>query len=65
MQETEHRSFEKPDEVREFPHGRAEIVKAGGGEIGRLVFNPVGAGPTTSSRSPKRRAARHRISSTT
>ena len=31
MQATEHRSFEKPDEVREFPNGRAEIVKAGGG----------------------------------
>jgi hypothetical protein len=40
MQATEHRSFEKPDEVREFPNGRAEIVKAGGGEIGRLVLQP-------------------------
>ena len=40
MHATEHRSFEKPDEVREFPNGRAEIVKAGGGEIGRLVLQP-------------------------
>ncbi|MGO9195887.1 MAG: cupin domain-containing protein [Acidimicrobiales bacterium] len=40
MQETEHKSFEKPDEIREFPNGRAEIVKAGGAEIGRLVFEP-------------------------
>ena len=40
MQQTEHVSFGTPDEVREFPHGRAEIVKAGDGEIGRLVFEP-------------------------
>ena len=36
MQETEHRSFGEPDEVREFPNGRAEILKVGGSEIGRL-----------------------------
>src|SRR3984885_4696502 len=39
-QSTEHCSFEKPDEVREFPNGRAEILKVGGVEIGRLVFQP-------------------------
>ena len=39
-QNTEHRSFGEPDEVRPFPHGRAEIVKVGGAEIGRLVFEP-------------------------
>jgi hypothetical protein len=38
--DTEHRSFAEPDEVRTFPHGRAEIVKVGGAEIGRLVFEP-------------------------
>jgi hypothetical protein len=37
---TEHRSFAEPDEVRTFPHGRAEIVTVGGGEVGRLVFEP-------------------------
>jgi hypothetical protein len=37
---TEHRSFAKPDEVREFPHGRAEIVNLGGQPIGRLTFEP-------------------------
>lgn len=37
---TEHRSFAKPDEVRNFPHGRAEILSVGGAEIGRLVFEP-------------------------
>jgi hypothetical protein len=40
MQQTEHRSFETADEVREFPNGRAEIIKIGGGEVGRLVFEP-------------------------
>jgi hypothetical protein len=39
-QTTEHRSFEQPDEVRAFPNGRAEILKVGGVEIGRLVFQP-------------------------
>jgi hypothetical protein len=39
-QDTEHRSFTQPDELREFPRGRAEILKVGGGEVGRLVFEP-------------------------
>lgn len=38
--ETEHRSFEAPDEVREFSNGRAEILNVGGGEAGRLVSEP-------------------------
>ncbi len=41
MGTTEHRSFNTADEVREFPNGRAEIVKAGGGELGRLVLQPA------------------------
>ncbi len=40
LSSTEHRSFSAPDEVREFPHGRAEILHVGGGEVGRLVFEP-------------------------
>ena len=40
MQQTEHRSFEQPDETRAFPNGRAEIVKIGGAKVGRLVFEP-------------------------
>ena len=40
MQQSEHRSFVAPDETREFPNGRAEIVKIAGGEVGRLVFEP-------------------------
>jgi hypothetical protein len=39
-QTTEHVSFDKPDEVREFPHGRVEIVTVGGAEIGRLILEP-------------------------
>jgi hypothetical protein len=40
MQQTERRTFGDPDEVREFPNGRAEILKIGGSEIGKLVFEP-------------------------
>ncbi len=38
--ETEHKSFGTPDETRAFPNGRAEILNLGGGEVGRLVFDP-------------------------
>ena len=38
--ETEHKGFARPDEVREFPRGRAEILSIGGGEVGRLVLEP-------------------------
>ena len=39
-QKTEHKSFARPEEVRNFPNGRAEILKAGDSEVGRLVFQP-------------------------
>jgi hypothetical protein len=39
-QQTQHLSFGTPDEVREFPHGRVEILKVGGQEVGRLVLEP-------------------------
>ena len=38
--ETEHRTFSQPTEVREFPHGRAEILHVGGADVGRLTFQP-------------------------
>ena len=38
--DTEHKSFESPDETRDFPNGRAEILSIGGGEVGRMVFEP-------------------------
>ena len=37
---TEHKTFGKPDEVREFPRGKADILNIGGGSVGRLVFQP-------------------------
>jgi hypothetical protein len=40
MQATQHRSFQTPDETRAFPNGRAEIVKIGDAEVGRLIFEP-------------------------
>lgn len=40
MQQTEFRTFAKPDETRDFPHGRAEILSTAGGDIGRLVLEP-------------------------
>jgi hypothetical protein len=39
-QQTEHRSFGSPDETHEFPNGHAEVVSIGGGEVGRIVFEP-------------------------
>jgi hypothetical protein len=36
----ERKSFGEPDEVREFPHGRLELIKVGGAVIGRAVFEP-------------------------
>ena len=38
--DTEHKSFATPDETRSFPHGAAEILNIGGGQVGRLVFQP-------------------------
>ena len=37
---TEHKSFSQPAEVREFPHGRADILPFAGGEVGRLTLEP-------------------------
>ena len=45
--DTEHKSFGVPDETREFPHGKAEILSIGGGEVGRLVLSLAGGGPPT------------------
>ncbi|HZR49888.1 MAG TPA: nuclear transport factor 2 family protein [Streptosporangiaceae bacterium] len=37
---TEHRDFADPDETREFPSGKAELLSIGGSDIGRLVLRP-------------------------
>jgi hypothetical protein len=47
MQETEQRGFAQPDETREFPNGKAEIVKTGGGRSGVSSSSPDSAGRTT------------------
>ena len=39
-QQTEHKTFGSPEETREFSNGKAEILKVGGTEIGRLVLQP-------------------------
>jgi hypothetical protein len=40
MQVVAHKRLGVPDEVREFPNGKAEIFDIGGDEVGRLVFEP-------------------------
>lgn len=40
MDKAELKSFKTPDEVREFPKGRLELIKVGGAMIGRAVFEP-------------------------
>ncbi len=37
---TEHVTFGKQSETREFPHGRVEILQVGGADIGRLILQP-------------------------
>jgi hypothetical protein len=39
-QTTEHVRFGQPNEVRQFPHGRVELVEVGGAQIGRLTLQP-------------------------
>jgi quercetin dioxygenase-like cupin family protein len=40
MATAEQKSLETPDEVREFPFGRGEIVQIGGGDVGRMTLEP-------------------------
>jgi hypothetical protein len=39
-QVTEHKTFTAPDDVRQFPKGRAEILHVGDADVGRMVFEP-------------------------
>ena len=34
------KSFETPDETRAFDNGKVQLVRIGGGEIGRLTLQP-------------------------
>jgi quercetin dioxygenase-like cupin family protein len=38
-QQTEHRSFTKPDETRTFEAGHLDVLRIGGSDIGRLVLS--------------------------
>ena len=40
MDAVELKNFGKPDEVREFPKGRVELIKVGGATLGRAIFEP-------------------------
>jgi hypothetical protein len=40
MKKADLKSFANPDEVREFPKGRLELVKVDGATVGRAVFEP-------------------------
>ena len=40
MDKAEVKSFGLPDEVREFPHGRLELLDVGGVIVGRAVLEP-------------------------
>lgn len=39
-EKAELKDFSKPDEVREFPKGKLELIKIGGATIGRATFQP-------------------------
>lgn len=41
MDKAEVKSFGLPDEVREFPHGRLELLDVGGAIVGRAVPNQL------------------------
>ena len=40
MANAEHKKFASPDEVREFPKGKVELLNIGGGVVGKLTLEP-------------------------
>jgi hypothetical protein len=40
MESYEQKNFGRPDEVRQFPKGRVELVKIGNATVGRAIFEP-------------------------
>lgn len=40
MNKAELKHFDKPDDVREFPQGRLELINIGGATVGRAIFEP-------------------------
>lgn len=39
-EKAEIKNFMKPDEVREFPKGKVELIKIGGATVGKATFQP-------------------------
>ena len=54
------RTFDAPDEHRDFPLGRFDLVQIGGISVGRAESSPGGAGPSTSAPHSARRHAKSR-----
>ncbi len=40
LETSEVKNFERPDDVREFPHGRLELINIGGVIVGRSTLEP-------------------------
>jgi len=40
MASAEHKKFASPDETREFPKGKVELLNIGGGVVGKLTLEP-------------------------
>ena len=40
LEKSELKNFAHPDEIREFPHGRLELVRIGGVVVGRATLEP-------------------------
>jgi hypothetical protein len=40
MNKAELKRFDKPDEVREFPNGRLELITVGGATVFRAIYEP-------------------------
>jgi len=40
LEKVEYKNFGKPDEVREFPNGKLELMNIGGRTIGRITLQP-------------------------
>jgi hypothetical protein len=36
----EHKTYKTPDEVRKFTKGKVEILKIGGGVVGKMTLEP-------------------------
>lgn len=61
MTKTLLKSFETPDEVREFPHGRFEIVHIGEVTLGVRPISQDGSGRSITRRLPEAGSAMRRI----